>query len=232
MAERWVKLYEKIENSAIYQDSEMVHLWLHLLIKATKFEYKVDWGGKEIVLKPGQLITGRKKLSSVLKIHESKIQRFLKRFEKWHMIEQRTNRQSRIITILNWDQYQSNEQRSNNDRTTSEQRLNTNKKERKKERKNNTIQKPESVSEQTWNDFLIHRKNKKAIVTENVIKGFSREAEKAGWTLESAIKKSIERGWTGFESDWVDKQKNNSNDNGRSSAQLQIEETQRLINGN
>jgi DNA-binding transcriptional regulator YhcF (GntR family) len=129
---RWIKLYEKLDQSSIYRDSEMVHLWIHLLIKATKFPYKVNWGGEEITLQPGELITGRKKLSSDLRINESKIQRALKQFEKWHMIEQRTNRQSRIVTILNWNQYQETEQRSNNDRTTNEQRSNTNKKERKK----------------------------------------------------------------------------------------------------
>ncbi len=134
MGDRWIKFYEKIEHSSIYKDSELVHLWIHLLIKATKFPYKVNWGGDEILLKPGELITGRKKLSFDLKIHESKIQRSLKLFEKWHMIEQRTNRQNRIVTILNWDKYQSCEQRMNNERTTSEQRVNTNKKERKKER--------------------------------------------------------------------------------------------------
>ena len=142
MAERWIKLYEKLDKSSIYRDSEMVHLWVHLLIKATKFPYNVNWGGEEITLKPGELITGRKKLSSDLRINESKIQRSLKFFEKCHMIEQRTNRQSRIVTVLNWDQYQTTEQQPNNDRTTSEQRVNTNKKERKKESRIESGQSP------------------------------------------------------------------------------------------
>jgi len=144
MGDRWIKLYEKIDKSSIYKDSEMVHLWVHLLIKATKFPYNVNWGGDEITLNPGELITGRKKLSADLKINESKIQRSLKFFEKCHMIEQRTNRQSRIVTVLNWDNYQTSEQRVNNERTTSEQRVNTNKKERKKKEELNNSPKSEN----------------------------------------------------------------------------------------
>ena len=136
MSERWIKLYEKIENSSIYHDSELVHLWIHLLIKAQKFESSFIWNGEEIVLKPGQLLTGRKQLSERTGINESKIQRALKKFEKCHMIEQQTTNKNRIITITNWHIHQDIEQLSNNKRTTTEQQLNTYKKERKKERKN------------------------------------------------------------------------------------------------
>jgi uncharacterized protein YdaU (DUF1376 family) len=47
------------------------------------------------------------------------------------------------------------------------------------------------------------RKEKKAAITRIVINGYIREAGKAGWTLEQAMQKSVERGWTGFEADWV-----------------------------
>ena len=61
--------------------------------------------------------------------------RRLKEFENEHQIEQRTNHQCRLITIVSWDKYQvveqRTEQRVNNDRTTSEQRVNTNKESKK-----------------------------------------------------------------------------------------------------
>ncbi len=141
MGDRWVKLYEKIEDSSIYHDSELVHLWIHLMIKASKFGNRFPWNGGEIKLNPGQLLTGRKKLHDQTGISESKIQRALKRFEKCHMIEQQTTNKNRIITVLNWDKYQSSEQQTNSKRTSNEQVTNNERtgnehnQERKKERK-------------------------------------------------------------------------------------------------
>lgn len=87
--------------------------------------------GEKITLKPGQLITGRKVLSSELKIDENKVTRILKTFENEQQIEQQTSNKNRLITIVSWDVYQKGEQRNNqqvnNKRTTDEQQVNTNK---------------------------------------------------------------------------------------------------------
>lgn len=63
--------------------------------------------------------------------------------------------------------------------------------------------KPEGVSEAVWSDFLDLRKRKRAPMTETALTGIKREAQKAGWTLESALAKCVARGWQGFEADWV-----------------------------
>ena len=72
-------------------------------------------------MKPGQLVKRKKKIAKDLKINESKIQRILKLFEIEQQIEQRTNSVSRVISIVNWCDYQQsehqNEQRVNNERT-------------------------------------------------------------------------------------------------------------------
>lgn len=51
-------------------------------------------------------------------------------------------------------------------------------------------------------DFMIHRKACKAPITETALKGFQREADKAGIPLAEAITISIERNWRGFKSEW------------------------------
>ena len=73
--------------------------------------------------------------------------------------------------------------------------------------KKNIIKKPENVSEQIWGDFVIHRKNKKAVITQTVIDNIIRESQKANWTLEEALKEMISRNWTGFKSGWVESKK-------------------------
>lgn len=64
-------------------------------------------------------------------------------------------------------------------------------------------QRPDDVSELVWDDWLRHRKNLKAIVTDTVIKKIRNESSKAGLTFESALELMCARGWRGFDADWV-----------------------------
>lgn len=58
------------------------------------------------------------------------------------------------------------------------------------------------ITGQLADDFMIHRKACKAPITGTALKGFQREADKAGISLAEAITISIERNWRGFKSEW------------------------------
>jgi len=62
---------------------------------------------------------------------------------------------------------------------------------------------PKDVSDEVWQEFVRHRKAKKAQVTPLVIDGIAKQAAKAGWTLENALKEIIVRNWQSFNADWV-----------------------------
>jgi len=62
---------------------------------------------------------------------------------------------------------------------------------------------PVGVSESVWQDFVKQRKAKKAAVTQTVIDGIQREADKANWTLDAAIAECVVRGWRSFKAEWV-----------------------------
>jgi len=62
---------------------------------------------------------------------------------------------------------------------------------------------PEGVSDSVWQEFVSHRKSKKARVTQLVIDGIQKEASIAGWSLEDALKETIVRNWQSFKADWV-----------------------------
>ena len=62
---------------------------------------------------------------------------------------------------------------------------------------------PEGVSQSVWDDFIKHRKAKKAQVTQTVIDGIAKEAQKAGWSLDDALRETIVRNWASFKADWV-----------------------------
>ena len=62
---------------------------------------------------------------------------------------------------------------------------------------------PEGVSDSVWQEFVSHRKSKKARVTQLVIDGIQEQAKIAGWSLEDALKETIVRNWQSFKADWV-----------------------------
>ena len=77
-------------------------------------------------------------------------------------------------------------------------------KEQAKAKHSKTISdKPESVSQEVWAEYVSLRKQKRTTVTPLVIKGIEREAKKAGMSLQDALVTCIERGWQGFKADWV-----------------------------
>jgi hypothetical protein len=84
-------------------------------------------------------------------------------------------------------------------------------KEKKKETKQATIvATPIGVSQEVWDSFVKQRKAKKAQITELVIAGIQREANKAGWSLESALNEIVVRNWQSFKAEWVKEKQSHS----------------------
>lgn len=73
--------------------------------------------------------------------------------------------------------------------------------------KNNNVNKPEDVSIAVWQEFLEHRKSRKAKVTPLVMEIITKEAQKAGWALEDVLKEIIVRNWQSFKAEWVNNSK-------------------------
>lgn len=129
--EGWISTYRKIlENPIVCRDSDYFAVWMYLLLNATHKESPAIFNKKKIILKKGQLITGRKTIAEKFDISESKVQRILKTFEIEQQIKQQTCSRNRLISIINWNEHQQSEQQIeqqvNNERTTSEQLVNTN----------------------------------------------------------------------------------------------------------
>lgn len=125
----YIKIWRKIEDNPHFRDPEALALWVWLLRLANWKERDELLGGKRITCKPGQFTTGRKQLSEKSGISESKVERILNLFESEQQIEQQKTSTNRLVSITNWSKYQQDEQQIeqqvNNDRTTSEQQVNT-----------------------------------------------------------------------------------------------------------
>ncbi|MCD4760257.1 hypothetical protein K8R33_05225 [archaeon] len=123
----WIKLHRKILKNAISKKPNYAWLWVTLLLKANHKENKFIWNGKEEVCEKGQILTGRKKLSQETGISETTIERILKMLENGHQIEQQKTNKFRLITVINWQEYQGNGHQTDNKRTSNGQQTDTNK---------------------------------------------------------------------------------------------------------
>lgn len=61
---------------------------------------------------------------------------------------------------------------------------------------------PEDVDDQTWADFVTHRRTRKAAITSTAMKMLRTQAERAGISLQEAIEITIDRNWQSFRADW------------------------------
>lgn len=98
-----IKIDRKILNWEWYSDYKMVHLFIHLLIKAN---YKENtWQGVKI--KRGQLITGLHKLSGATGLSVSQTRTCLNKLQTTGEIATEMTNKYTIITICKYDVYQS-----------------------------------------------------------------------------------------------------------------------------
>lgn len=105
MNDGWLKIYRKLTDWEWYTNSEMVHLFLHLILKAAPFEKM--WRG--IKIERGQVIIGRQKLSAETGISEMKIRTCLSRLQLSGEITIESSNRFSIVTICKYDDYQPSE---------------------------------------------------------------------------------------------------------------------------
>lgn len=129
----FIKIHRKMQEWEWYQDSETVHLFLHLLLKANFTETK--WKGE--TLKRGQLPVGIAALSEQTGISFKKVRHRLNLLESsGEIVKKRANKYT-LITICKYDEYQVEDncagQSKGNQRAIKGQHCKKDKKEKKKE---------------------------------------------------------------------------------------------------
>ena len=132
-ANGWVKLYRCLLDDVVCQKSAYFHLWVTLLLMAAHKDREFIFNNQIQTLKPGQLITGRKKLSTLTGIRESTVEDILRLLENAGKIRQQKNTKFRIIGIVKWENYQHEEkvrQQTDSTPTTGRQHADTYKNEK------------------------------------------------------------------------------------------------------
>jgi hypothetical protein len=212
----WIKTYRQLVDWEWYRNSNMVHLFIHLILKANHKPKK--YMGK--VIERGQLITGRKLLSAETGISEQSVRTCLQRLAKSKELTIKTTNKNSLITIIKYDYYQSDDkinqptnQQSTNNQPTINQQSTTNKNDKKEKNVKNDKNKEkkevififDSIEFKKnwlmWKDYkkTDHKFTYKSELSEQA--ALNKLNTLSGGFEATAIKiihQSIENGWKGF----------------------------------
>lgn len=139
MKNGWIKLHRRILEWEWFGDQNTFRLFLYLLLSANHTDKK--WHG--ILIKKGQILTGRKKLAQKTGLSEQSIRTALSKLKSTNEITNHSTSKYTIITVNNWSKYQVSTNNPPNEQPTTNQQLTTNKnvKKDKNEKKENAAPK-------------------------------------------------------------------------------------------
>lgn len=127
----FIQLHRKFLKWEWYDDANTMRLFLHCLLNANYIDK--NWRG--IIIPRGSFLTGRLKLAQALNLTERQIRTSLKKLKSTNEVTIKSTSQYSIITVVNWDCYQKNDQQNDqrvtSKRPTSDQQVTTTNKDNK-----------------------------------------------------------------------------------------------------
>ena len=126
MSEGYIFLHRKTQKHWVFERSEYLKAWIQMLFDATHQDYEVLVGNQLVRLKRGQFIFGRKAFAKKTGLSERSVRTLINRLKKSQMIDQQTTNKFSIISILNYDDYQTGVHQTSSKRPTGDQQATTN----------------------------------------------------------------------------------------------------------
>ena len=110
----WVKLHRVLKDKPIWKCStpEQKVILITLLLMASHKANEWEWNGNKFTIQPGQLITSLQSIAENAGpgISIKNVRTALLKFEKYDFLANKSTNKNRLITIVNWELYQSREE--------------------------------------------------------------------------------------------------------------------------
>jgi hypothetical protein len=105
----WIKLHRRLTHNPIWTQEPFTRgqAWVDLLLLANHAEKYIRVRGRRVPVKRGQVGWSEVKLAERWQWSRGKVRRFLKELKMDQQIEQQKNNATTLITIINYDAYQS-----------------------------------------------------------------------------------------------------------------------------
>lgn len=135
----WIKLHRRILNSDMYKSltSKQRDIMIVILLMVNFEKSEWEWNGDIFRCEPGQTITSIENIRKLCGpgVSRQNIKTALSKLKKWLFLTNISTNTGRLITILNWDTYQSTDdsinqpsnQQLTDNQPTANQQLTTNK---------------------------------------------------------------------------------------------------------
>jgi len=103
----WIKLYRRFLTDGSLRNHKLGIFKIYCLLKVSHKTHKVDVGNRRVKIDPGEFIFGRQKASKETGLSERTIRTCLKTLESDRFLTIKSTNKYSIISIINWDSYQS-----------------------------------------------------------------------------------------------------------------------------
>lgn len=221
MNQGYVKLWRRSLKSECWKNPNTWRFWCWCLMKASWEKSEVIIGRQKITLEPGQFVFGRRIAAEETGLSEQEIRTVLATSKLTSKLTIKSTNKFSIISIVNWDRYQSGEPENNQQINQQINQQSNHKQEERKNRKENispptpprgkkTPQTPQGgdsgeplptwMPAETWKAFKEHRRMLKSPMSQKAEQLILRKLQAfmdAGQNPEEIINQSIEHGWKG-----------------------------------
>ena len=191
MQRGYVKLWRRSIDNGWLQNHLLWSFWCWCLLKASHKQKEITVGFQRVVLEPGQFVFGRNNAAKELRASPQNIRTCVQTLTKTQNLTIKSTNKFSIISIINWDSYQQDENKinhqvnkpltSNQPATNHKQECKALKNEKNKEKIIVSAYTPPSGDElqsnghawidaAAWDEWVEHLKQKKCKPTELAIK--------------------------------------------------------------
>lgn len=125
----WIKLHRKLKDNPLYKDcnAKQRDILINLLLMVNYTSNKWIFKGEEFEVKPGQLVTSLESIanSCAKDVTVQNVRTALLKFEKHGFLTNKSTNKNRLITIVNWELYQSEEEKQQTNQQAPNKQLTT-----------------------------------------------------------------------------------------------------------
>ena len=205
--EGWIKLWRRLLKHIIWKKStpEQKVILITLLCMANHESSEWEWRGEEFKVGAGQFITSLDSIRDIAGkgISIQNIRTALKKFKSkpFSFLTYKPTSTGRLITILNWDTWQGDDEKLTRELTGNQQRGNkdlTPNKNDKNNKKRKELELPDFINLEIWKAFKAHRVQIKRRMTphaERLVINKLIKFKEGGHDPNAIIELSIENGW-------------------------------------
>lgn len=110
MEQGWIKLHRAILQHWLFDEAEMLRVWISIVLRASHKNNKLLFNGTLVDIPRGSFVVSKLQWAKQLKLSRQRLDRILKIFVKDQMIVQQSNRHRTFISVVNYETYQAGEE--------------------------------------------------------------------------------------------------------------------------